>query len=305
MSFILEDYRQPGYCTQPGLNGRILSLACKKSINQWFLFFMRKLLFIIPIFLLFSCEKSQKPVMDFQNLSYNKLSLYVYKVTIHDGSNNFFHIDTLGLFCSDKKFRDGTQKLSQWEVLTYRHGKYTMDDRTYDKTLVGIDLNDTELYFHPPRFAYFRLLQFCPHPLFYIGSVGSKWSWNLAIGTFWATPPFFPITNVDTFKNEYEVTNIVIRQTAYGDLPCFQINAYNSSPYGRSTAIYYLNTKYGVMNFQLRPLRNIKFVFDLVQIITNRDTLAFNRDFLFYVDHNHNIENANLKYILYGTDTIN
>lgn len=116
-----------------------------------------------------SCRQQAVEKMNIPAMGYGKSGLFIYRVTHLLPGGSILNVDTLALFCSGVAMKDvAGQNASQWKTLTKdTNGKYTLASSYAGNSVSGIIANDTMLFIHPPRYGQYRVLEFCPFPLYY------------------------------------------------------------------------------------------------------------------------------------------
>ncbi|MBC7553998.1 MAG: hypothetical protein H7257_08465 [Taibaiella sp.] len=234
--------------------------------------------------MLLSCSRQKLvPVtiapLDFPGMGYSKPNLFVYEVKQTDAAGVLSRIDTLGLFCSDNIMPDvDSQTSCQWALITHKAGGYELCTESPGGDHTGIKTRNLKLFIHPPRHGTFRLLEFCPMPEFYKVPADSTWFWDLGIGSGWATPPCYPIADLDTFHILYKLQDTVAIATMGGPSQCHHFTAVSKSVYGVATGSYYVNNT-GLVAFTLQPACKGSFAFRLIDKVAGIEGMAFNREF--------------------------
>ena len=221
--------------------------------------------------------------MVFQGMGYDKPSLFVYSVVVRDSVGNTSEIDTLGLFCSDVRFR-GKQNLMQWQALRKMGSGYSLDSAKYREVYMGVSIDDTELFIHPPR-ELFRVLQFVPYPAIENNrSIGDTWSYDFPIGSIWREDEFFPVDSVETFHLSYKlVGDTVLNSMDSLTDTCYKIEAKSRSRFGVSEATYFLNVRKGLVYYRVNALGKVFFEFSLIDKQIGIEHIMFNKTFTGFV----------------------
>ena len=127
--------------------------------------------------------------------------------------------------------------------------------------------NEANLWLHPPRDQYFKILELNPFP--YIKApyeVGTEWTWQLTIGSQWSDPRWKVwegnITNDYTYKTIAK-ENI---DTEIGSLDCLLIEGTATSDLGKTSLISYYNEDYGFVKLEYTNIDGSKTFLDILQI---------------------------------------
>lgn len=112
--------------------------------------------------------------------------------------------------------------------------KYQLQNtRSYSTS--GVIENEGNIWMHPPRQAYFRILELNPFP--YIKApyeVGTAWTWSLDIGSAWGDERWKTWEGGITNTYTYTITDERILPTAMGNLKCYLIKAEATSDLGKN-----------------------------------------------------------------------
>lgn len=226
------------------------------------------------------CQKDK--ALSFAKMGYNKPGLFVYKVTQTDKNNKEFRTDTLGLFCTAQP-TFGEQTVMQWQYLAKgKNGDMEIPKNQYNNSFTGIGVDDTSLFIHPAR-EHFRVLQFCPYPFIQNNKkIGEPWTWEFIVGQHWAAPPLYPVKGNDTFHITYSITNTLLLDTKFGKLFCYRVAGTSLSKFGKSTAEYFVNNEFGIVDFSVTVVNNQSFRFTLIEKKKGMEALKINEEITFY-----------------------
>ena len=131
-------------------------------------------------------------------------------------------------------------------------------------------------FIHPPRYGRYRLLQFCPFPLYYSGR--DEWTWDMTIGKGWAIDSVYAIDSTEIFHITYHSDSMVRISTAYGNLPCHKITALSTSGFGNTSAAFYFNENLGLMYWHTMTVDGQGFEFKLLEKTGKVDSGSFYSD---------------------------
>lgn len=110
----------------------------------------------------------------------------------------------------------------------------------------GVVENEKNVWMHPPRDKYFKILELNPFPFIrapYV--VGTAWTWSLKIGSMWGSSRWK--TWEGTIENtcHYEITDKGNVATALGNLECLEVTATASSRLGKTKLTALFNRTHG------------------------------------------------------------
>lgn len=113
-------------------------------------------------------------------------------------------------------------------------------------SMSGVIENEANLWMHPPRDYYFKILELNPFP--YIKApyeIGTKWTWKLGIGSQWGDERWKTWEGNIQNNYQYEITDKKTLSTNFGDLECFVIESTAESRLGNTALTAYYHPKYG------------------------------------------------------------
>ena len=148
-------------------------------------------------------------------------------------------------------------------VISYDFKQLNGDAWTNSETTGAVE-NIKNLWMHPPRTDFFRILEINPFP--YIKEpliIGNKWSWKLKVGSYWADKRWLEWKGIIENKYSYEITDKVQLQTKLGKLDCFVVSSTAKSKIGETKLISYFNTQYGFVKLDYTNIDCSKTVIEL------------------------------------------
>jgi len=177
--------------------------------------------------------------------------------------------DTYGPF---EKYRcDYNQSVVEYKLFNSR-------DSSWTKEMTGVVENQMNLWLHPNRNNYFKILELNPFPyVVYPLELGKKWSWTLQIGDNYADPLWKTWYGTIDNRMEYQVTDSLILNTPAGALPCWKIESTASSQLGQTSSIFYFNPQYGFVKSENLCINGNTFdiVLESVYQLDNRPSSAY------------------------------
>ncbi len=150
-------------------------------------------------------------------------------------------------------------------VITYSFQLF--NDRFWNNEMTGVIENQKNLWMHPPRTAFFKILEINPFP--YIKEpieVGNRWSWKLAFGDHWADKRWLSWKGSNENTYTYEITEKVTLQTTLGDLNCYVVEGKATSQLGTTKLKSHFNTKFGFVKFDYTNIDGTKTVIELERV---------------------------------------
>jgi len=142
-------------------------------------------------------------------------------------------------------------------------------DRGYGHSMSGVIENEANVWMHPPRSDYFKILQLNPYP--YIKApyeLGAKWDWKLKIGAYYWMDIRWKTWEGNIENNyQYEITDKCILETVIGNIECFIIDATAKSRLGDTKLRAYFNEKLGFVKLDYVNIDGSQTNLELVEYI--------------------------------------
>lgn len=132
-------------------------------------------------------------------------------------------------------------------------------------SMSGAVENEANLWMHPPRHNYFKILELNPFP--YLKTpyeVGNKWTWNLKVGAHWADSRWKLWEGQIENNCTYEITDKRTVKTELGEVECLVIESTAISRIGETSLIAYFNSKYGFVKLNYTNIDGSKTNFELI-----------------------------------------
>jgi len=146
--------------------------------------------------------------------------------------------------------------------------KYRFDNEIM-YSMSGVIENEANIWMHPPRSSYFKILEINPFP--YIKApyeIGNKWKWNLKIGDSWADERWKKWEGSIENKCKYEIINKTKLETKLGELECYVIKSNAKSRIGQTELTAFFNEKFGFVKLNYTNIDGTKTNLELIE--TNR-----------------------------------
>ena len=110
----------------------------------------------------------------------------------------------------------------------------------------GVIENENNIWMHPPREKYFRILELNPFPFIKAPyEIGNEWDWTLTIGSGWADERWKVWEGQIENLYKYKITDKKKIKTELGEIECFVIESTANSRIGETKLVSYFNTEYG------------------------------------------------------------
>lgn len=141
-------------------------------------------------------------------------------------------------------------------------------------SMSGVIENEANIWMHPPRDQYFKILELNPFP--YIKApyeIGTKWNWNLQIGGQWGDKRWKTWEGNITNTYNYEITERKTIATSLGDLECLVVQSTAKSSLGTTALTAYFHEKYGFVKLDYTNIDRSKTLLELSQHSEGKNTL--------------------------------
>ncbi len=130
----------------------------------------------------------------------------------------------------------------------------------------GVIENEKNIWMHPPRDQYFRILELNPFPFIKAPfEVGNQWEWELSIGSFWGDERWKTWEGSITNQYQYEITDKKTLDTAFGALEVYEITATASSRIGETGLTAIFNPQYGFLNLEYQNIDGSSTLLELIE----------------------------------------
>ncbi len=143
--------------------------------------------------------------------------------------------------------------------------RYVMNNGSfYTMEVSGAIDNEKNIWVHPPRSAFFQILELNPFP--YIKEpykIGNKWSWKLNIGDHWSDKRWLEWKGQIENIYNYKIIEKKTISTSFGDLECYVTKANAKSRIGETELISYFNKDYGFVKLEYKNIDGTKTILDL------------------------------------------
>lgn len=154
---------------------------------------------------------------------------------------------------------DYNQTLLQYDYITENN------DLPFNSISGAIE-NENNVWIHPPRDRYFRILELNPFPFIKTPyKLGNSWDWWLSIGSQWGDERWKTWEGGIENQYFYEITEKKTIETALGKLECFIIESTAWSELGETKLTAYFNEKYGFIKLNYINIDGSKTNLELIK----------------------------------------
>lgn len=148
-------------------------------------------------------------------------------------------------------------------VITYDFKLY--DGSLWTNEMTGIIENSKNVWMHPPRTDFFKILEINPFP--YIKApfkIGNEWTWKLKFGDHWKDKRWLLWQGENENIYSYKITNKVKLKTKLGILDCFIVVGEAKSSLGKTNLKSYFNEKFGFVKLDYTNIDGTKTIIELI-----------------------------------------
>ncbi len=133
-------------------------------------------------------------------------------------------------------------------------------------SISGVIENEKNIWMHPPRDKYFRILELNPFPFIKAPyEIGNQWNWSLKIGSSWGDKRWKIWEGTIENKYEYKITDKRIVDTILGEIECYEITSNATSNIGVTELVALFNPKYGFVKLNYTNINGSKTILELIE----------------------------------------
>jgi hypothetical protein len=150
-------------------------------------------------------------------------------------------------------------------VITYNFKLFNGD--FWNNEMTGVIENQKNLWMHPPRTDFFKILEINPFP--YIKEpikIGNKWTWKLNFGDHWADKRWLLWKGSNENIYKYEITGKVILTTKLGDMECYIVESEAKSNLGTTKLKSFFNENFGFVKLDYTNIDGTKTIIELEKV---------------------------------------
>ena len=154
-------------------------------------------------------------------------------------------------------------------VLQYKYPQ--MDSTINFSSKTGVIENQNNVWLHPPRDRFFRILEINPFPFIQTPyEIGNKWEWSLSIGKNWGDERWKTWEESIENKYVYEITGKKRLTTKVGNIDCFEIKSTATSSIGKTHLVSYFNEEMGFVKLEYTNIDFTKTFLELIDFEANK-----------------------------------
>ena len=148
-------------------------------------------------------------------------------------------------------------------VITYDFKLH--DGNSLTNEMTGIIENTKNVWMHPPRTDFFKILEINPFP--YIKApfnIGNEWTWKLKFGDHWKDKRWLLWSGENENIYSYKIIDKVKLKTKLGILDCFIVVGEAKSSLGKTNLKSYFNEKFGFVKLDYTNIDGTKTIIELI-----------------------------------------
>lgn len=182
-----------------------------------------------------------------------------------------------------------TQNTIDKVILTVKYGlqPFIINDPEYNQTVIsynypqidgkqnfssstGLIENEKNIWVHPPRDRFFRILEINPFPFIKAPyKNGNKWNWSLRIGSFWGDERWKTWEKSIENHYEYEIVDKKNFNLKIGEVECYVIESTATSSIGQTKLKAYFNKDIGFVKLDYTNIDSTKTVLEIIDFEKN------------------------------------
>lgn len=184
--------------------------------------------------------------------------------TVDTGFQDVNIIDKIRMTVTDDlKFFLRTDSDYTQTVIKYEYCNKNGNSIASEET--GLIENTKNVWVHPPRSFYFKILEINPFPFVRMDSV-ETWNWPLQVGEFSSNSKWKQWKGRLDMEMAYKKLANEILKTNFGMLVCEVVSATASSRIGKSWLKSYFNSKYGFVKLEYTNIDGTKLIMNLIDL---------------------------------------
>ena len=134
-------------------------------------------------------------------------------------------------------------------------------------SMSGVIENEKNVWIHPPRDKFFRILELNPFPFIQVPyEIGNSWEWSLKIGGSWGDERWKTWEGVIENSYRYTIKGKVNYPTPLGTIEAFEVYAEAESTLGKTYLTALFSLKYGFIDLDYVNIDGSKTHLELVEV---------------------------------------
>ncbi len=166
-------------------------------------------------------------------------------------------LDNFGPFEKEQSWYN--QSVIKYEYINV-NGKTLYTEHT------GLVENDKNIWFHPPRYGLFRILQLNPFPYIHFpAKKGTDWDWSLEVGSAWGDNRWIMWDSLIILNSHYLVNETEILTNANESIKCIVINGACNSELGTTYLKSFFSEDYGFVKFEYYNIDSSSIILNITK----------------------------------------
>lgn len=158
------------------------------------------------------------------------------------------------------------QHIPDYNQTVIQYDYPTTSGKIWFNSVSGVVDNENNIWMHPPRDKYFRILELNPFPFIKAPyEIGNQWDWTLEIGSSWGDQRWKVWEGQIENRCDYSITEKKKITTKLGEIECFVIESTAKSRIGETMLISYFNPQFGFIKLDYTNIDGSKTILELVE----------------------------------------
>ena len=152
-------------------------------------------------------------------------------------------------------------------VLSYYYLKGENREKAGFASSSGAIENEANVWIHPPRDKYFRMLELNPFPFVkFPPKADHTWKWKLDVGSRWGDPRWKTWEGTQHIRYTYRIAGQEKIKTVFGELECWVVQARATCAIGQTELVSYFHPRYGFVRLRYVNIDGSKTDLELVSL---------------------------------------
>lgn len=149
-------------------------------------------------------------------------------------------------------------------VISYKYPQ--VNGKVKFSSSTGVVENEKNVWMHPPRDRFFRILELNPFPFIQAPyELGNKWNWSLRIGSFWGDERWKTWNGSIENQYYYEIIAKEKFKLKMGEIECLVVKSSATSSIGKTHLVSYFNKEYGFVKLEYKNIDSTRTVLELIE----------------------------------------
>jgi len=164
---------------------------------------------------------------------------------------------------------------------------YSCEPNPHSFSATGVVENRKNIWIHPPRSDFFRILETCPFPYVKLPvETGKTWSDQIAPGEWWGSPVWMEWEGPLLFNLTYTITGNRMVDTEAGSFRCWVIEGKGTSEKGDTQLTSYFNEDVGFVQLTYTTINHLTINLKLKQVTQSKPVRGYKNYVMQKIDGN-------------------